>query len=205
MIAHDVWQIISKVGHQNASNKAKVIAVVNPTKGSGASFCALALAVNLAKNKKQTTCLIDANFNDPEISRLSGLSSKVGLIELIQDHNRPLAGLDDGTGLHVIQAGNVNQRGELGYYANTAKDLFEHLRQQYDYIVIDAGALMSGNDALVFSGLADEILMVASSGVTRKGILRAATEKLETAGLVSTGIIFNQSKEVLPKFLYRLL
>ena len=130
---------------------------------------------------------------------------KFGLIELIEDHERPVACFDESTGLYLIQAGNVKLRGELGYYANTAKALFTRLREQYDYIVIDAGAMMNGNDALVFASLADELLMVATSGVTRKGILRAAAEKLETAGLFVTGIIFNQSKEVLPKFLYRLL
>jgi protein-tyrosine kinase len=204
-IAQDVWQIISKIGHHNTNNRAKVIAVFDPTQGSGASFCALALAVNLAKNKKQSTCLIDANFNDPEISRVIGLSSKVGLIELIEDHNRSVVGFDEPTGLHLIQAGNVKQIGELGYYANTAKALFTQLRSQYDYIVIDAGAMMNGNDALVFAGLADELLMVATSGQTRKGILRAAVDKLELAGLRATGLIFNQSKEVLPTLLYRLL
>ena len=52
VIAHDVWQIISQVGHHNTNNQAKVIAVINPTQGSGASFCALALALNLAKKQK---------------------------------------------------------------------------------------------------------------------------------------------------------
>jgi Mrp family chromosome partitioning ATPase/uncharacterized protein involved in exopolysaccharide biosynthesis len=199
------FQIISKVGHKAEGSLGKVINVTSSATGDGATFCALALATSMAKNKSIKVCLIDANFYNPMITKLFGVNARHGLIEgLLEGH--PLSKFQNNIQFNfsVIGAGSIGSRNQLGYYANGAKSQIAELKSLFDYIVIDGGSVLRGNEALVFGSFADETLLVASSGITRKGMLQAAVSKLQSGGTKITGVIFNQVREVLPSFIYKM-
>lgn len=199
------FQIISKVGDVGEQGKGKVIALTGPAVGDGATFCSLALAMNLAKNKSSKVCLIDANFNSPMLSKLFATNEQHGLIEaLVSTQSLTKYQQNVSFNFSVIGAGSTLSRNQLGFYTNVAKKQIDELRELFDYIIIDAGAALRDNEIMVFGSFADEILMVASSGITRKGMLQAAVNKLKTNGSAVTGIIFNQTRQILPNFIYRM-
>lgn len=199
------FQIISKVGQKSDGELGKIINVTSAATGDGATFCALALAMNMAKNKSIKVCLIDANFYSPMISKLFGANERHGLIEgLLEGHALSKYQSNISFNFSVIGAGSTNSRNNLGYYANSAKKQIAELKSVFDYIVIDSGSALRGNEAMVFGSFADETLLVAASGITRKGMLQAAVSKLQSGGTKITGVIFNQVKEVLPDFIYKI-
>jgi len=61
-----------------------------------------------------------------------------------------------------------------------------------------------GNETTVFSSLSDETIVVAACGQTRKGILQAAVAKIHSNQSKVSGIIFNQARQIIPDFIYRL-
>lgn len=199
------FQIISKVGHKADGEMGKIINITSPASGDGATFCALALASNMAKNKSIKVCLIDANFYSPMITRLFGVNSRHGLIEgLLEGHSLTKYQNNIHFNFSVIGSGSTSSRNQLGFYTHSAKNQVAELKSMFDYIVIDSGSALRGNEAMVFGSFADETLVVASSGITRKGMLQAAVSKLQSGGTKISGVIFNQAKEVLPSFIYRM-
>lgn len=204
-IEQGIWQLIARVGQKPHANQAKVIAISSPAKGDGASFCALALAMGFAKNKKNRVCLIDASFGDATLTNLYHLNTKQGLLEGLIEGSVVDKVNEESADLFVVGTGNLNLRSELGYYADAANSLLAELKALFDYIIIDTGAALKNNEAMVFGLCADETLLAVSAGVSRKGMLQAALAKLEPEGVKVTGVIFNQSKEVLPAFIYRML
>ncbi len=199
------FQIISKVGQKSDGELGKIINVTSSASGDGATFCALALATNMAKNKSIKVCLIDANFYSPMVTRLFGVNSRHGLIEgLLEGHALSKYQNNMQFNFSVIGAGSTSNRNQLGYYTHSAKKQIDELKSVFDYIVIDSGSALRGNEALVFGSFADETLLVASSGITRKGMLQAAVSKLQSGGTKITGVIFNQAREVLPSFIYKM-
>lgn len=68
------------------------------------------------------------------------------------------------------------------------RQLVEALKQQFDFIVLNAPPLLAVRDAKVLSQLADETLMVVRWGKTTVDEFEAAVESLE---LQPTGVIFN--------------
>lgn len=203
-ITQGMWQLITKVGQKAQSNQAKVITVTSSIAGEGASTSALALALNLAKNKNSKVALIDANFINANLSQLFKLNGD-GLVEAISGSQPNIEYVNDSMGFSAMGAGHINNKNTLGYYAENAEKIIAEMKANFDYIVIDAGSTLKSNEALVFGAFSDETLIVATSGFTRKGTLQNAVNLLETNDVKVTGIIFNQAKEVLPAFIYRLI
>ena len=150
-------------------------------------------------------CLIDANFNNPMISTLFATNEQHGLIDgLIASQSLTKYQTNVSFNFSVIGAGSTLNRNQLGFYTDTAKKQIDELRKLFDYIVIDTGATLRDNEVMVFGSFAEETIMIASSGVTRKGMLQAAINKLQSNGNKVTGIIFNQTKNIIPNFIYRM-
>jgi len=198
-----MWQLITKVGEKASARSGKVIAISSSSSGEGATFCAMALALNLAKNKSHKVCLIDANFINDQLSRVLNVSNKPGLVEALLDGSVEVESVDHlGS---VLSLGQHNRKTELGYYADMAAKLMTKLKKQYDFIVIDTGTALGSNEAVIFGKLANEFIVLAASGITRKGMLKTAVNRLEENGAKVTGIVFNQSKQVLPDVVYKML
>lgn len=205
VIKDGFFQVIAKVGHRSDTDKGKVITVSAVSHGDGATFSSLALAMNLAKNRSTKVCLIDANFEAPMLSKLFGSSDELGLIDgLVAGQLLTKYQQNISHNFSVIGAGSVNNKNQLGFYTGEATMQIDALRQVFDYIVIDTGTILKGNETAVFSSIADESLVVAASSKTRKGMLQAAMSKLQASGAKVSGVILNQTREIIPDFIYRL-
>lgn len=205
VIKDGFFQIIANVGQRGAPNNGKVISVTATASGDGATFTSLALAMNLAKNKSTKVCLIDANFDNPMISKLFGTNDQQGLIDgLLASQKLTQYQHNVSFNFAVIGAGSVLNKNQLGFYTDTAKQHIDLLRGLFDYIIIDTGACMHNHEVDVFGSIGDETLVVAASGITRKGMLEAVISKLRSNKIKISGIVFNQTKQILPDFIYRL-
>lgn len=204
VIKDGFFQVVAKVGRRN-TDQGKVITVSAVSHGDGATFSSLALAMNLAKNRSTKVCLIDANFEAPMLSKLSGSADALGLIDgLIAGQLLTKYQQNISHNFSVIGAGSINNKNQLGFYTNEATMQIDALRQSFDYIIIDTGTILRGNETAVFSSIADESLVVAASSKTRKGMLQAAMQKLQASGAKVSGVILNQTREIIPDFIYRL-
>jgi Mrp family chromosome partitioning ATPase/capsular polysaccharide biosynthesis protein len=198
-----VWQLITQVGAKAEVNTGKVITMASSATEEGVTFCSLMLALNLAKNKSSKVCLIDANFIDGGLSSILKLEKEAGLIDAIADHTVSMStvpAIGD-----VLTVGNLSRRTELGYYSQTAETIIKQLKTQYDYVIIDAGEALKSNEAQVFGQLSDELIMIVGSGIARKGMLETAVNKLQNNQANVTGIVLNQSKQVLPDAVYKMI
>lgn len=204
-ISQGVWQLIATIGQKSEVQRAKIITMTGPMKGDGSTFCAAALALNLAKGKRNRVCLIDANFDDAGLSQLFKMGNQSGLIEAIADNQLPTPAFQAESNLYLVAAGNLGKKTELGYYTDTATALMDRLAKDFDFIVIDAGSALNHHESTLFGQLADALILVVSGSTTRKNALSAAEKKLESSGTHVHGILFNHAQEVLPAFIYKML
>lgn len=205
VIKDGFFQVIAKIGQRTNPDDGKVITISAVSAGDGATFSALALALNLSKNKSTKVCLIDANFAHPMLSTLFGASDDFGLIDALIA-SQPLTKYQHNISFNfsVIGTGSTGNKNQLGFYTDAANEHVNALRKLFDYIIIDTGTILKGNETAVFAGLADESVVVAASGITRKGLLKAAIAKMQSNQNKVSGIIFNQTRQIIPDFIYRL-
>ena len=75
----------------------------------------------------------------------------------------------------------------LGRFA----DLLQEVRQEFDYILLDAPPVESTSDPAILAAQVDGILLVFDAQGTRKGALRRSIRRLEAVGANLLGTVMN--------------
>jgi protein-tyrosine kinase len=183
--------------------KLKTLVVTSAEEGEGKSTVAAGLAWAMAKRSERRVLLIDASLSSRPISRLLGLDSPRGWLDVADD----LSGLADlmvrldPNGLYVMARRIPSTEAERQEAAAGMSDalissrfekLLAGLDQRFDFIVIDAPHVLGSADAQRLASIADGTVIVARSGVTRNSRVTAAIALVPEDRRV--GIVLNESE-----------
>lgn len=176
---------------------AKVVMVASSAPGEGKTVTGCNLAVAWAK-KGQKVLLVDFDLRRPRLAGIFPMPpEKLGLLETLTRGA-------DGTGadlaypveicpgLDVIASrpsGRTNPAEAVGTAA--AEGLITWARAHYDHIVIDAPPLGLVSDALALAPLADSILLMARTGVSRKRMTQHTLGRFKETGMHNIGVVVN--------------
>jgi polysaccharide biosynthesis transport protein len=72
------------------------------------------------------------------------------------------------------------------------RDLIAQLRNQFDYVVIDASPLLPVIDALALATMADQILVIVEWNRTSRAIVSEAFKVLRPEAHRVAGVVFNK-------------
>jgi polysaccharide biosynthesis transport protein len=174
------------------SGKAKVLLLISALPGEGKSAVSRLLAVSSALSR-QRTALVDCDLHHGSISRQFG-AARLGLAQLLKGET-DLASVtvyDETSGLSIIPAGSAveNPADLLGSQA--MRELLTQLREQYDYVVMDASPLLPVADALTLAAIADKIVMIVEWRRTPRTSVVEALKTLSFAGHSISGIVLNK-------------
>jgi Mrp family chromosome partitioning ATPase len=75
------------------------------------------------------------------------------------------------------------------------RELVEHLRQRYDFIVLDTPPMGLVTDAFVLAELANHILFVVRQGFTPMPVLQSLEEYHQRGKLQNISIVFNDLRK----------
>ena len=102
----------------------------------------------------------------------------------------PVAGAD---GLWLLGTRTIaaNPTELLG--GNRMRAVIDELAERFDIVLIDSPPVLPVADALILSGYADAVVLVAAAGQTRRAELRRTTEKLAQASAPVVGIVLNKA------------
>jgi Mrp family chromosome partitioning ATPase len=99
---------------------------------------------------------------------------------------------DPATGLFVIPAGSTARSPADLLSSQAMQDVIARLRQQYDYIVVDASPLLPVIDALALAAIADKIVMIVEWDRTSRTSVSEALKTLRFARHSIGGIVLNK-------------
>jgi len=168
-----------------------VVAVTSPRPGDGKTTCAANLALALAEDASLRVLLVDGNVVRPALARLFGFSPAESLVDRITRFADaappyPVATIR-GTRVHVAALPEAPEQRRLERSLLGAA-LYE-LRSAYDYIVIDAGAVLESADADVVGECADSVVLVGRAWVSHKADFVGALEALAPAPILGTVLL----------------
>lgn len=75
------------------------------------------------------------------------------------------------------------------------KELFDSLRSEYEYIIVDLPPIADVTDALVISKYLDGMIMVVRNGVVDKSELADALRQLKLVGVRVLGFAFRDAAD----------
>jgi polysaccharide biosynthesis transport protein len=176
-----------------ASQKGlKALMVTSPGPGEGKTTTAANLAVVLAQADKRVI-LVSADLRKPRIHRFFGLSNKRGLVNVLAGETQvgQVLQAPEVAGLRLLGAGPSSGRPAEWLQSERMGELLGTLRDQADFVIIDAAPILVVADPLALAPMVDGVLFVADAEDTSRHAVERAREHLDQVGAKIIGCVLN--------------
>jgi capsular exopolysaccharide synthesis family protein len=156
----------------------KVIHITSSCPSEGKSTIAVSLAISAASTG-QKVALVDADLRHPSTSRSFKIEQQRGLVDFLTGAvrlNDVMVFMNDK--LAIIPAGSksLNPPDLLG--SERMKGLIEHLKDTFDYVVLDTPPVGPVVDAVIVAGLADKTIFVVRWASTARELVQSSVQKV---------------------------
>lgn len=171
------------------------VLVTSAEPGDGKTFIAGNIASVYQLTGKKVV-LIDFDLRRPSVGKLLNIESKKGVSNYLIGQ----VTLDEITLTHpeyefdVITAGTLPPNPSELIKTKKTKDLLDHLKMKYDYVIVDCSPIGLVSDAYILSKYVDTTLFVVRRAKTNKAFFKSVVTQMRNDGLEHAALIFNDVK-----------
>jgi capsular exopolysaccharide synthesis family protein len=176
--------------HSSRSESLRVIMVTSAVGGEGKTSLASQLAGSLARAWKRTL-LIDGDLRNPAAHRLFNVFQDPGFSEVLRGEAEP-AQVIQATAISrlcLLPAGNWDEHAVQALAQDQVRSLFQTLKEQYDFIIVDSCPVLPVADSLLLSQHTDGVLFSVMRDVSRLPAVWAAQQRLQNLGVRTLGAV----------------
>lgn len=175
-----------------AGRELKSILMTSAMPDEGKSTTVSNLGVVMAQ-AGHSVVVCDCDFRNPTQHKIFGLPNKglsncvstgSDVMEIVQPTKIP--------NLYVLTSGPVAPNPSELLGSQNMVDIFEELKQHFDYVLVDTPPVMPVTDAAVVSGKVDGTILVIASGEVSPSVAVEAKKRLEQAGAHMLGVVLNK-------------
>jgi polysaccharide biosynthesis transport protein len=176
----------------NSDGVAKVILITSSLPAEGKSTASMLLAASSAMSGHRTV-LLDCDLRQQAVSQMFG-NKQPGLSELLRGTAElaDVIDIDPVTNTCVIPAGSVAPNPADLLMSRRMRDLIAQLRDEFEYVVIDASPLLPVIDALAVATMVDKILVIVEWSRTSRVSVLEAFKVLRPEAKRIAGIVLNK-------------
>lgn len=175
-------------------NSPQVLMVTSTVPKEGVSTLAVNLALSLAMDHRRVI-LVDANLRQPGIrSYLNLTGDAVGLGDLLV---RPDASVEaaltevPGSTLRLLADSTAKPDALKRIASDELERIFDELRRQADYIIVDTPACGVMADAVAFSRVSDSVMYLVRQNTAPAAQILNSVQSLADTGIPFLGCILN--------------
>ena len=169
----------------------RLFAVTSTMPGEGKSSTASNLALSLGQLGK--TLLIDSDLRRPVVGKSYNIKGgSAGLANLLAGTASASDCIHSADGIDVVPCGQVPPNPQELLASDRFAKLIDHLKEHYDYVVIDCPPVQSVSDALMVSRLCDGLIYVVEAGRAQIGAIQNTVGRLLQAQAPLTGVVLNK-------------
>jgi polysaccharide biosynthesis transport protein len=181
----------SSIHMSDVDQPPRVIHVTSALPSEGKTTIAVSLAISAASAGLKVV-LVDADLRHPAASRFFKLEKENGLVDLLTG-----AGNTDNVlrfykdlKLTILPAGtkSLNPPDVLG--SERMKTLIAHLKETFDYVVVDTPPVGPVIDAVIVANLADKTILVVEWASTPRELVETSVKQVSAQKRVA-GVVFN--------------
>ena len=178
--------------HESASSRHQLVLVTSAAAMEGRTTVASQLAASLARAGRRTL-LIDGDLRRPALHTLFDVPLEDGLCEVLRaetdvaDVVRPT----HAEGLWLMTAGYCDADAVHALATDQAQPIFEKLRADYDFIIIDGAPVLGLSDSLLFGQHCDGAIMSVLRDHTNVPKIHQSSELLRSVGIRLIGAVVN--------------
>jgi polysaccharide biosynthesis transport protein len=178
---------------------------VGQTDGA-AGICARA-GQNLANQTGSSVCVVEGDFHSPSLHHHFGVENSPGLTDAllecgpIQDfvHSVPKSNLS------VLPVGSRAGEVQALWKSERLQSRIAELRRKFSYVAVYCPLASQRVGGMLLGQIADGVVLIIESMVTRRETARMIKENLEAANVKILGAVLNNHPFAIPESLYRRL
>lgn len=176
--------IAARLLRQADAAQTRVILISSAASGEGKTTLATQLAMSLARNGRRTA-LVDFDLRRPAFDKVLGLPLEPGVSEVLrgQSETGEVVHQTGTNNLHVVTAGRWDRSALTALANGAAGRLFDALRTEYEFVVVDAAPILPVADTRFVSQHVDAVILSVFRDVSRAPKISAACEILEAFGV----------------------
>lgn len=169
----------------------KCIGITSANRGEGKSTVAVNLTISLAQLNKRVV-LIDCDMRLPTVVTKLGISAKEGLSNYLSGliEEVPVVRINN-LGVDIIPSGNIPPDATTLINSEAMQELIRHLKESYDYIILDFPPVNIVSDAVLLSGMIDGYLMVVRHDLSEYKKVNEALRQMRFADSKIIGFVYN--------------
>lgn len=181
-----------------AGKENPVILITSSISGEGKSFTSINMAMSFALMKKKVI-LVGLDIRSPMLGDYLHLSKEKGITMYISDESYSISDIIIPSNLHpfldVIPAGPVPPNPAELIMNQRLDDLFMHLREMYDYIIVDSAPIGLVSDTYLLNRLVDNCIYVARQNYTPREACSLINEIYEHKKITGMAVVLNGTNE----------
>lgn len=176
--------IVARLLHRAEHQSARVVLVTSAVAGEAKSTLATQLAASLARNGRSTV-LVDFALRRPALNRVFGAALEPGVSEVLRGECELAAAVHPTAAEHLalITAGSWDRQALSALANGACRALFEELRNEYDFVVVDSSPVLPVADTRFVSQHVDVVLLSVVRDLSQAPKLRETLDILEAFGV----------------------
>ena len=190
LAAESYRRIKTALEFANVDKHPQVIQVCSSMQGEGKSVTVLNIAATYAEDGKKVI-VVDLDFRRPKLHRSFRLENKNGITDVLAGHIALKDAIKHGdNGIDCLNRGEKTPYPTAVLGSENIQKVFEELRKEYEYIIVDCPPILAVSDAAIISKLCDGCLFVVSQSKTEKAAARESVKILRDNNVTILGCIF---------------
>ncbi|GAX61258.1 ATPase [Candidatus Scalindua japonica] len=184
----------------------KIIQFISSSRGEGTSSVIREFARISTSKLDKNVLLLDAKSNSCH-SKFFGIKPRGGVAEVISN-GRSINDVLHQIGNSKLYVGQLSLNGDYVtsiFGSPKISDIFEELKQKFDYILIDSPSADTSSDIIAISNKVHGVVMVVEADHTKWQKINIVKEKIKNNGGNILGVILNKRKHYIPECIYKRL
>lgn len=178
----------------------KTVFVTSTIKGEGKTLVSFNLALTLA-NSGAKVIIVGADVRNPKLHRyIANTPYKRGIVEYLVNEQDPgimsyVQKSEHHSNLSVLFSGSIPPNPAELWMRSRTKDMFNQLKHNFDYVIVDTAPCMLVTDTFLISKYADVTLYVVRAGFTEKRLFDFPLESVKNKKLQNMAFVLNDVSE----------
>ncbi len=192
LLMESIDNIRTALLHRAELDNMNAVLITSSLEKEGKTTVSSQLAASLARTGRRVI-LLDADLRRPSSHRMFDRPLNPGLAEYL----RGMASLDEiitttrVENLWIIPAGTPHPDAIIALAQGGMEDPIKMLREQFDFVIVDSGPVLTDADVLVIGRLCDGIIMSVLRDVSRLPWVYEACERIRMVDIPLIGVVLN--------------
>lgn len=188
----------------NNDDSVKVVQVESAVSGEGKTTLICNLAVSVAMNEKKV-CIVDLDFRKPRVHRTFAVENENGMAEyLLGKIDKQALIKKTSYNVDVVNRGGRIDNASLALTCSKFVTLMKELREEYDFVFVDAPPVLQISDYVNISRVTDGVIFVAAAGFTKRDQVKDAFYEMKknNINVIGTVMTFVKKRGGYSKYYY---